>query len=125
MKRLKQLQWIAILLLVVLGTFAYAQYGASSISPEEPIAQADTVYTFDGELKGEWVEIIEGIVYVSSAAPEKPRPEAYPYFYFSRNWDNCVEYTQEFPEGRVCSMVFTDILKKAELFQIKETTQQI
>ena len=111
---------VAIVCFIALGTFAYAQYGISSVEHPENTDVVTNAYEEDRGFKGEWIESIDNALVVSSANKEESRPQSYPYFYLSRNWERCVEFTAESPQGRPCSVTFRTMLKDAEAFLLKD-----
>ena len=105
---------MVIVTLTAIGTVIFSQYGVSSV---EKTGAAHAVETQTG---GEWLEFVNGAVIVSAADSSQNRPSAFPYFYLSKNWDACVEFTHDAPQGRVCTTVFDNLLKDAETFVTKD-----
>jgi len=119
-KAIKTAQRVFIICLAAFGTFVYAQYGVGSVAHSESVNVAENVYEEDQALQGEWIESVDKALVVSSASEKGSRPQTYPYFYLSRNWDRCVEFTADSPQGSPCSTTFHNKLKNAEAFLLKE-----
>lgn len=116
MKRVsKRMRWSMILVIVGIGMVVCAQYGVSSSVRLEKVENAQIVK----ETEGEWLEFVDGAVIVSQVRPEQAKPMTLPYVYLSKNWDACIEYTLDAPNGRACSEVFDALLKNAERFDVK------
>ncbi len=117
MKRLsRRMRWSVIAIIVAIGMVAYTEYSLSSSAQTEQPRKTLVVM----ETEGEWLEFINGAVIVSQVSPEQPKPTNLPYFYLSKDWDACVEYTIDAPNGRACSSVFDNFLKHAERFDVKD-----
>lgn len=120
MKTLRTVHFVVIACFAALGTFAYAQYGVGSVEHPENTEIIASAYEEDQDFKGEWIETAGNALVVSSANDTNSRPQEYPYFYLSRNWDHCVEFTAESPQGKPCSATFHDRLRNAEAFLLKD-----
>lgn len=117
---MKTVHILFIACLAALGTFVYAQYGVGSVEHPESSNVVESAYEEDRGLKGEWIESLGNALVVSSANTEDSRPQTYPYFYLSRNWDRCVEFTADSQQGRPCSEIFHNRLKNAETFLVRD-----
>ena len=121
MRTLKIAHLVCIACLAALGTFVYAQYGGGSVEQHPGSKEiVKNAYEEDRDMKGEWIESVDNALVVSSANEEDSRPMTYPYFYLSRNWEHCVEFTAESPQGKPCSTIFQNSLRNAEAFLLKE-----
>ena len=114
----KRMRWSIMIIIVSLGMVVYAQYGLSSSANPEKTGKPSAV----AETEGEWLEFVDGVVIVSQVRPEQAKPTTLPYVYLSKDWDACVEYTLDAPDGRACSDVFDMLLKNAERFDVKHTS---
>ncbi|MCP4404414.1 MAG: hypothetical protein GY801_44825 [bacterium] len=119
MRTRKTVHLLYIICLAALGTSAYAQYKVGSVEHSESTAVVKSAYEEDRGLKGEWIESIDNALVISSANQKDSRPQTYPYFYLSRNWKQCVEFTADSPQGRACSSTFHGTLKNADAFLLK------
>ena len=104
-----------ILAVVIIGMVAWTQYGLSSSTRPKEAGKTLVVM----ETEGEWLEFIGNAVIISQVSPEQAKPTTLPYVYLSKNWNTCVEYTRDAPNGRACSEVFDQLLKNAERFDVK------
>ena len=115
MKRVsKRMRWGVMLVVVGIGMVICAQYGVGSSVRPGKTANAQAI-----ETEGEWLEFVDGAVIVTPVRPQQAKPMTLPYVYLSKDWDACIEYTRDAPNGRACSEVFDALLKNAERFDVK------
>ena len=114
----KRMRLSVILVVVTIGMMAWTQYGLSSSPRSEETGKTLAAMTTEGE----WLEFVDGVVIVSQVRPEQAKPTTLPYVYLSKDWDACVEYTLDAPDGRACSDVFDMLLKNAERFDVKHAS---
>ncbi len=120
-KTFRRIQGFIAAIIIGIGSLAVTQYGIGSIADAEKMpGYTESALNEKPVFSGEWIEITDGVVMISSVNTEHTHPTTFPYFYLSPNWESCTEYTYDAPQGKVCSAVFHELLKRADTFLVKE-----